>query len=256
MKEEKRNRRQERRDKAQQKARTNQLRTMGLIVVGAILLVVAFIYNQTRPITGLVTVEPTPRPQANRNSAGDPNAPIKIEEFSDYQCPYCKQFNENTEPLLIKYFVETGKVYFTDRSAGNFVSGNIGGANTESQNSALAAYCAADQNKFWEMHDALFANNRDVENQGSFSSKRLIAIAGTVAGLDVKTFTSCYNSGKYKDEVAKDFTDAQAAGLQGTPFFVLTYKVKGETKTETIDGAQPIDAFQQKIEAALQIADK
>jgi protein-disulfide isomerase len=220
------------------------------------LLVFAFIYNQTRPITGLVTVESTPRPQADRNSMGDPKAPIKLEEYSDFQCPYCKQFNENTEPLIVEYFVKTGKVYFTDRSSGNFVSGNIGGANTESQNSAAAAYCAADQGKFWEMHDALFANTRDVENQGSFTSKRLIAIAGTVTGLDITTFKDCYNSGKYTDQVSKDFTDAQAAGMQGTPFFVLTYKVNGQTKTETIDGAQTIDVFQQKIEAALQIADK
>src|SRR5215510_1315828 len=256
MNEAKRNKRQERRARAQQKERTNRLRTMGLIVVGAALLVFAFIYNQTRPITGLVTVESTPHPNADRNSMGDSKAPIQIEEFADFQCPYCKQFHENTEPQLEEYFVKTVKVYFTYRSAGNFVSNNVGSGNTESQNAAAAAYCAADQGKFWEMHDTLFANTRDVENQGSFTSKRLIAIAALVPGLDANTFKDCYNSGKYKDEVAQDFTDAQAAGLQGTPFFVMTYKVKGETKTETIDGAQPIDAFQQKIEAALQVADK
>src|ERR1044071_7267388 len=127
MKEEKRNRRQERREKAQQKQRTNQLRTMGLIVVGAALLVFAFIYNQTKPITGLVTVGATPRPQVDHNSMGDPKAPIQIVEFADFQCPYCKQFHENTEPLLQEYFVKTGKVFYTYRSAGNFVSGNIGG---------------------------------------------------------------------------------------------------------------------------------
>src|SRR5436190_4882289 len=171
MKEEKRNRRLERREKAQQKQRATQLRTMGLIVVGVALLVFAFIYNQTRPITGLVTVDSTPRPQADRNSLGDPKAPIQIVEFADFQCPYCKQFYENTEPQLEEYFVKTSKVYFTYRSAGNFVSGNIGGANTESQNAAAAAYCAADQGKFWEMHDTLFANTRDVENQNSFTRK-------------------------------------------------------------------------------------
>lgn len=187
---------------------------------------------------------------------GDPKAPIQIVEFSDFQCPYCKQFYENTGPLLAEYFVKTGKVYFTYRSAGNFVSNNLGGANKESQNAAAAAYCAADQGKFWEMHDTLFANSRDVENQGSFSSKRLTALAETISGLDINTFKDCYNSGKYNDQVQTDFDDATAAGLNGTPFFVMTYKVNGETKTETINGAQPIDTFQQKIEAALQVADK
>jgi predicted DsbA family dithiol-disulfide isomerase len=105
------------------------------------------------------------------------------------------------------------------------------------------------------MHDALFANNRDVENQGSFTDKRLTAIAESIK-LDMTAYQDCYDSGKYKDQVQQDFTDATAAGISGTPFFVMTYKVNGETKTETIDGAQPITVFQQKIEAALLIADK
>jgi protein-disulfide isomerase len=255
MREEKRNKRQERREKAQQQARTNRLRTMGLIVVGAALLVSAFIYNQAKPITDLVAVDPNPRPNAERNSMGDPKAPIQITEFSDFQCPFCKRFSESTEPLLVDYFVKTGKIHFTYRSAGNWVSGNLGGVRSESQDAAAAAYCAGDQGKFWEMHDALFANNRDIEDQGSFSSKRLSAIAEKV-GLDMTAFNDCYKSGKYKDQVQQDFDDAKAAGITGTPFFLVTYKVNGETKTETIDGAQPIDAFQQKIEAALQVADK
>jgi len=255
MNEEKRNKRQERRERAKQRERSTRLRTMGLIAVGAALIVFAFIYQQTRPVTGIVTVAPVERLNPDRNSIGDPKAPIQLVEFSDFQCPYCKRFYTDTEPLVEEYFVKTGKIYFTYRSAGNFVSNNVGGANTESQNAAQAAYCAADQGKFWEMHDALFANNRDVENQGSFTGKRLAAIAES-AGLDVNAFKDCYNGGKYKDQVQQDFDDATKAGLQGTPFFVMTYKVKGETKTETIDGAQPIDVFQQKIEAALVIADK
>jgi protein-disulfide isomerase len=254
MKEEKVSKRQERRQKAEQREKANRLRTMGLIVVGVLILVVLFISQQAKPIASIVTVDAVARPSADRNNAGDPKAPIQIVEFSDYQCPYCKQFYQTTEPSLEEYFVKTGKLYFTYRSAGNWVSSNIG-AGTESQDAALAAYCAADQNKFWEMHDALFANNRDVENQGSFTDKRLTAIAESIK-LDMTAYQDCYDSGKYKDQVQQDFTDATAAGISGTPFFVMTYKVNGETKTETIDGAQPITVFQQKIEAALLIADK
>jgi protein-disulfide isomerase len=186
---------------------------------------------------------------------GDPNAPIQIVEYSDFQCPFCKRFYTDTEPLLVEYFVKTGKVLFTYRSAGNWVSGNLGGLRTESQDASAAAYCAGDQNKFWEMHDALFANNRDVEDQGSFTDRRLKAIAESI-GLDMNAFNECYNSGKYEDEVQQDLTDAQEAGIQGTPYFVMTYKVNGEVQTETINGAQPINEFQQRIEAALLVADQ
>jgi len=255
MKEEKKNKRQERRARAHQRDQRRRLLTMVYIAVGVILVVFAVIYPQLKPITDLVTVDPNPRPMASGNSMGDPNAPIQIVEYSDFQCPFCERFYTETEPLVEEYFAATGKIYFTYRSAGNWVSGNLGGVRTESKDAAAAAYCAGDQGKFWEMHDALFANNRDVEDQGSFTSRRLKAIA-EANGLDTAAFNSCLDSGKYEDQVQQDFDDATAAGIQGTPYFVMTYKVNGEVQTETIDGAQPIDVFQQKIEAALLIADK
>ena len=206
------------------------------------------------PLSDIVSIESKARPQAESNSMGDPNAPIQMVEYGDYQCPFCERFHKETEPLLIEYFIEPGDLHFTYRSAGNWVSSNSAG-NTESQDAALAAYCAADENKFWEMHDALFANNRDVENQGAFSSRRLLGIAESI-GLELTTFQDCYDSGKYADQVEKDLEDAMASGIQGTPFFVLTYQVNGETQTEYIGGAQPIDVFQQTIETILQVADQ
>ena len=181
---------------------------------------------------------------------GDPNAPITIEEFSDFQCPFCERFHQQTEPLLKQYYIDTGKVHFVYRSMGNFVSGNIGGATTESQDAALAAYCAGEQNKFWEMHALLFGNVIG-EDAGSFTDRRLGAIAEKVKGLDLDKYNSCYNSSKYADRVQQDLKDGQAAGVTGTPGFILTYTVNGETKTKKIDGAQPFSTFQQEIEAAL-----
>ena len=255
MSTDRKSKRQERREKAEKRERASRLRTMGLIVVGVAILVFLFISQQAKPIAGIVTVEPNARPNANRNSMGDPKVPIQIVEYSDFQCPYCKRFFTETEAALTENFVKTGKIYFTYRSAGNWVSRNIGGVNTESQDAAAAAYCAADQEKFWEMQDALFSNSRDTENQGSFSDKRLTAIAESV-GLDMTAYQSCYDKGTYKDQVQQDFDDAKAANINGTPFFVMTYKVNGEIKTETIEGVKPITEFQQKIEAALLIADK
>ena len=181
---------------------------------------------------------------------GSADAPVKIEEFSDFQCPYCERFYEETQPLLGQYYIDTGKVQFTYRSMGNWVSGNIGGTKTESQDAALAAYCAGEQNKFWEMHAALFGNVLG-EDSGSFTDKRITEIAKLIDGLDIDQFNSCYDSGKYEDRVQQDLKDGQAAGVTGTPGFILTYTVNGETKTKSIDGAQPFSVFQTEIEAAL-----
>lgn len=258
MKEEKTNKRQERRSKAQERERKNRLRTMGIIALGAGLIVFAFVWQQVKPITGIVAPAIEPVPLADGNSMGNPNAPIQIVEYSDFQCPFCERHFTETEPLLVEYFIKTGKVHFTYRSAGNFVSDKAPG-NSESQDAAAAAYCAADQGKFREMHAALFANNLDVENQGALSNRRLAAMAEAI-GLDMTAYNDCYNSGKYEDRVQQDADDFASAAptpeSQGTPLFVITYKVNGETKTEFINGAQPISEFQRIIEAALLIADQ
>jgi len=254
MSQERKSKRQERRAKLVQKERRSRLVTIGMVTLGAALLVFAVVWPQLRPVAQVVAVDPGTHPNANDNAMGDPNASIKVEQFADFQCPYCEQFHKQTEPLLRQYYVDTGKVQYIYRSMGNFVSDNkarIQGtpATTESQDAALAAYCAGDQNKFWEMHAHLFANVLG-EDAGSFTDKRLAAIAEK-AGLDMDQFNSCYSSGKFKDRVQQDFQDGEAAGVTGTPAFIITYTVNGETKTERIDGAEPFSTFQQKLEAAL-----
>jgi protein-disulfide isomerase len=249
MSPDKKSKRQERREKIRQQETRRRLLTIGLITIGAALLVFAVIWPQLRPVAGVVAVDPGTHTNANDNSMGDPNAPIKIEEFSDFQCPFCERFHQETEPLLRQYYIDTGKVQFVYRSMGNWVSQNIGGARTESQDAALAAYCAGDQNKFWEMHAYLFANVRG-EDAGSFTDRRIQAIAEK-AGLNMDEFNSCYDSGKYDDRVQQDLKDGQTAGINGTPAFLVTYTVNGETKTKLIEGAQPFSTFQQELEAIL-----
>ena len=219
------------------------------LVVG-VLFAAPRVANQLNSVKKTSTINPAADLNTNRNSLGDPNAPIHIIEFGDFQCPFCKQFHAETEPLLISTYIKTGKVYFTYRSAGNWVSRNIGGGKTESQDAALAAYCAGDQNKFWEMHAALFSNNHDVEDQGSFASDQLTSIAKN-AGLEMTAYQSCYNSGKYASQVQQDYSDAIAANIQGTPSFIVIYKVNGVSSSSFIQGAQPFGAFQQIIDTIL-----
>jgi protein-disulfide isomerase len=245
--------RQEFREKRRRAEQRNRLITIGIVVFVALVVAFFLIYPQVKPVAQILPVTPVARSNVDRNTAGDPKALVKLEEFSDYQCPFCKRFWQETEPQVEDAYVKTGKVEFTYRSAGNWVSGNSGTGGTESQDSATAAYCAADQNKFWQMHDALFSNNRDVEEQGSFAPRRLQEIAQSI-GLDMSAFNSCISSGKYQNQVNQDFQDAKIAGITGTPFFVITYTANGQTKTDTIDGAQPFSAFQQKLDAALAAA--
>jgi protein-disulfide isomerase len=247
---EKKSKRQERRERMKKQEARNRLVMIGLITLGAALLVFAFVYPSLRPIAEVISVDPGTHPNPDDNSMGDPNAPILIEEFSDFQCPFCERFHEQTEPLLRQYYIETGQVRFVYRSMGNWVSRNIGGGRTESQDSALAAYCAGEQNKFWEMHAYLFGNVLG-EDVGSFTDKRITGIAEKIDGLDMAQFQSCYDSGKYEDRVQQDMADGLAANINGTPGFLMTYTVNGATKTRLIEGAQPFSTFQTEIEAAL-----
>jgi hypothetical protein len=154
-----------------------------MALVGGVLYVAPLFADQLNSGPEIVNATENPRPSADGNSIGDPNAPIHMEEFSDFQCPFCQRFHKQTEPSLVEQYVNSGKVYFTYRSAGNWVSQNIGGGKTESQDAAAAAYCAADQNKFWEMHDILFANLLG-EDVGSFTDERLANSPKSRAGYE------------------------------------------------------------------------
>ncbi len=245
--------RQEFREKRRRAQQRNRMIIIGFAVLVVLVVGAFLIIPLLRPVPTVVPATAIARTDVHGNFTGNPNAPVKLTEFSDFQCPFCKQYWQTTEQQVDDAYVKTGKVLMEDRSAGNWVSRNSGSGGTESQDAAMAAYCASDQNKYWQMHDALFTNNRDVEEQGSFTIRRLQEIAQSV-GLDMNAYNSCMSSNKYLDQVNKDFNDAMAAGITGTPFFVISYTVNGQTKTETIDGAQPFSAFQQKLDAALAAA--
>lgn len=234
--------RQARREQIRRKEQRSRLFGIGLISLGAILVAFLFIYPNFKPVGAITTPKALSRPNVKNNAAGNPDAPIKLDEYSDFQCPYCRQFFENTEAKLMETFVADGTVYFTYHSFGEFIG-------SESAGSAEAAYCAGDQGKFWEMHDIIFTNQQG-ENAGAFVDRRLIAFAENL-GLDMNTFKSCFNGGNYKDLIAQDAKDGLAAGVKATPSFVMSYTVNGEIKTKLIEGAQPIDTFKTEIETAL-----
>ncbi|UCD03461.1 MAG: DsbA family protein [Candidatus Aenigmatarchaeota archaeon] len=159
---------------------------------------------------------------------GEANAPITMIEFSDYECPFCTRFWEQTLPQIKTNYIDTGKVKFVYRDFPLSFHPNA-------QKAAEAAECAGEQGMYWEMHDKLFETG-----QLDVSSLKQHAVN---LNLDSSQFDSCLDSGKYASEVQKDMQEGASAGVSGTPtFFINGIKVVG---------AQPYAAFQQVIDAQL-----
>jgi len=226
----------------QRQKRERQQRLYVIVGIGVVAIVIAalLIYPSLAPAGNIVKITPNPRPQANMNNMGDPNAPVKIVEYSDYQCPYCKRWNDETEKLIDETYVATGKVYFTYIPYGP--NGQYIGP--ESKDAAMAAFCAGDQGKFWEYHDMLFANQTG-ENVGDFTSKRLFAFADAL-GLNSSQFRSCFNGNKFAQMLNDGLQQGKQAQIGGTPSFLINGSL--------IEGALPFTDFQTKIEAALAAA--
>lgn len=213
-----------------------------LVVVGVALLVTAFLIAQNnRPIGAILTPEPRSYAQTDGQSIGDPNAPVKMVNYSDYQCPFCQRFHEETFPLILRDYIETGKVHYTYR---NFTVVGGGGAGSESFNAAKASVCANEQGRFFEYHDMLFANQTG-ENIGDFTERRLYAMADLV-GLEAEAFDRCFKSGAAADAVNGDKAAGMQAGINSTPSFVINGTL--------FLGAQPYGEFQKAIDAALAAA--
>ena len=206
--------RQERREKMQRQQQRQRLITIGLITLGAALIVLAVVIPQLLPVGEIVTVTPAALPEADGLSLGDPNAPVTIDVFEDFQCPACQRFTENTEPLIIQNLVASGQVRYVFHNY-PFLDGNGAGGSGESDQAANAAMCANEQDKFWEMHSILYANWNG-ENQGAFSSRRLQAMAESL-GLDMDAFNSCFSANKYEGEIQADFDLGGQMGVSGTP---------------------------------------
>lgn len=167
---------------------------------------------------------------------GDPNAKVTLVEYGDFQCPFCARFFSETEARIRKDYIESGKV--------RMVYKDFAFLGPESQAAAQAAECAKDQKKYWEYHDALFRTEiaDGQENNGNLSTEKLKSLASEL-GLNRSQFDSCFDAGKYKDEVAKDYSDAQAIGVQATP----TSFINGRR----VQGALPYDAFKSILDEEL-----
>jgi protein-disulfide isomerase len=232
----------EARKKRQQRNRLMILSAAGIVILLiAVIVVVPQIRAANTPVGTFIQITPNPRPQAQGTSMGNPNAPVKIDVFEDFQCPYCKQFTQTEEPSIVETYVKTGKVYYTFHNW-PFLDDNS--TTQDSHQSANAVMCAAAQGRFWDYHDMLFTNQA-AENSGAFSDKRLVAFAQAL-GLDMNKFNTCFNQNTYKDQIQQDLNKGTQMGVSGTPTVFVNGKMVGNANT-----APTFDLIRQAVEAAL-----
>ncbi len=160
---------------------------------------------------------------------GPATAPVTIVEFSDFQCPFCSRVNPTLKQVEDTYGDKVRVVFR------NFPLSQI---HPQAAKAAEAASCAADQGKFWEMHDRLFANQQKLAVED-------LKQHATELGLKADAFNQCLDSGKKEAEVKHDLDEGSSYGLTGTPAFFINGRL--------ISGAQPLEAFTQIIDEELEM---
>jgi protein-disulfide isomerase len=233
------------REKRKQQQRRQRLVVI-LVVAGIALLIAGAlaypsIRNSLQPVGEVIPITPQSRPMADGTALGDPNAPVRIDIYEDFQCPACRSYSEQIEGQVVENYVATGQVYYVFRHF-PFLDDRV--TTKESDQAANASMCATEQGRFWDYHDILFAN-WDGENQGAFSDNRLTAFAESI-GLDMETFNACFQENRYQEEIEADLAAGRRANVQGTPSLF----VQGQQVTPGfVPSYQEISAA---IEAALQ----
>ena len=216
---------------------------IGAIIASITITLVIFGFNNSSNEMGL-SMEPAPKIEQIESAKitmdtfvsngspilGDPNAPITLVEFGDYQCHYCNVFFQTIEDDIIKNYVKTGKVKMI------FKDYNIIGP--DSINASHGAHCANEQGLFWEYHDTLYSNWTG-ENNGWASPKNLTIFAEEI-NADMDKWTQCMNEKSHSITINESNNDARTLELTGTPAFFV---INSEGKVSKLFGAQPFEVF-------------
>lgn len=182
------------------------------------------------------TIEvPEPEPFALSDNfagaLGDPNAPVVVVEFTDYQCPFCGRHSAQTMPQLMSEYIDQGRIYYIMKDL------PLDQIHPRARDAAAAARCAGQQELYWEMHDLLF-ETQDAWGQGDMT-EAMRSYASDLS-LDMAAFDTCYADQGVRDAIEANVQEAQTIGISGTPFFFVD-------GFPVINGAQPIEAFAQVI---------
>jgi protein-disulfide isomerase len=231
-------RRDSRRTRKKQPAQRRSLMmplTVGAIVIGVVVIAAIALLRQDVPSTQRIN-EPMARTAyslADGRAIGPAGAPVTLEVWSDYQCPYCQRFATTWEPALSDKYAAQGQLRIVYRDYA-FIG-------DESVTTAIAARAADQQGKYWQYHDYLFANQNG-ENKGWFSDSRLQGIAQAV-GLDIASFNAARSGGETRQAVLAETAQGRALGISGTP----TLAINGQLRTDLTT----YDKLEAAVEAAL-----
>jgi len=169
---------------------------------------------------------------------GDKNAPVTIIEFSDYECPFSKRSNDSAIKQIDEEYISKGKVRLVFRDYPLPF-------HKKATQAAVAANCAGEQDKYWEMHDFLF------ESKDNLDMPTIMDSAGEL-GLDKAKFKACVNDKSKEKEIKKDIEDGQKYGVRGTPSYFIGKTTDGDEIIGTfVRGAQPYSVFKEHIEEQL-----
>jgi protein-disulfide isomerase len=162
-------------------------------------------------------------------SLGKSDAPVVMMEYTDYQCPFCNRFYTGAFPELKKQYIETGKMRFITRDFPLEF-------HPHALKAAQASHCAGEQGKFWEMKDALMTNSARL-------SPEVIVSLAKEQGVEMDKFNVCMGTGRYLADIAEEQSAAKAAGIGGTPSFIIG-RVSGDyLDGYLVVGAQPFQNF-------------
>jgi protein-disulfide isomerase len=164
---------------------------------------------------------------------GSKEAPFTIVEYTDYQCPFCQRFHVTAFPELKKAYIDSGKVRFYSKDMPLDFHPNA-------MRAAMAARCAGEQGKFWELRDTMGAN------PNSLDIEHILNFAGNLK-LDTGALRACIDGGKYKETVQNDVLEAMRIGANGTPTFIVGKSVGEGVDGELIVGALPFQMFDSKL---------
>lgn len=172
---------------------------------------------------------------------GSATSTVALVEFSDYECPFCIRHHAQVMPAIQQAYIDTQKIRYIFRDF------PIDELHPQSIRAHVAAHCATEQGKFWEIHDRLFSP------AGTHTPEQL-AERARESGLDAAAFAACVAADKYSATIRQSTAFAISLGASGTPFFVVGNfdpKTNQLKPIKAIPGAYPFAQFQQTIDAAL-----
>ncbi len=191
--------------------------------------------NESKPITLDESVTAN-LPAAEGYLYGDPNAKVTIMEFGDYECPTCARFATIAEPDIRARIIDAGLANF------RFFDFPIPEIHPNTLAASLAASCAADQGKFWQMHDAIFEHQDEWNSQVTNNPKKLLDGYAEKVGVDMKAYGECFSSQRNLPRIQANRAAGTARGINGTPTFVINNTVY-DYKTTPDDMKRVVDSL-------------